>query len=63
MVYSATVPLGATPEYLAGHYILQVTHTTTSKINHRNIFVRNPNLPLPGRLVAAAGDGPGAAGG
>ena len=23
MVYSATVPLGATPEYLAGHYILQ----------------------------------------
>ena len=23
MIYSSTVPLGATPEYLAGHYILQ----------------------------------------
>ena len=23
MIYSTQVPLGATPEYLAGHYILQ----------------------------------------
>lgn len=26
VVYSSTVPIGATPEYLAGHYIIQGIH-------------------------------------
>ena len=50
MVYSSSVPLGATPEYLAGHYILQVQFTckldATIKVQFTFKLLRLLNLPF-----------------